>query len=221
MKIFKKIISFVVFCSLIFTRFSGVFATESKSLDFHKKIEELKDYKDDDFVDAIIKLKKQVDVSKIKDAVKKENVNASKEEIQNEIRKDMVDKSIKLKEDSQKSIIEILERFKKDGNVKNYQQFFIINCINVVCKKEVLVKISKRSDVEKISINKKVKIPKLQNNIPEDMFIHIDIPLTLEHQCELMKNAGFKSVQVLYQNCGTVIIKAEKSRNTEKIPPTP
>ena len=80
----------------------------------------------------------------------------------------MVDKSIKLKEDSQKSIIEILERYKKDGNVKNYQQFFIINCINVVCKKEVLVKISKRSDVEKICINKKVKIPKLQNNIPED-----------------------------------------------------
>lgn len=168
MKIFKKIISFVVFCSLIFTSFSGVFATESKSLDFQKKIEELKDYKDDDFVDAIIKLKKQVDVSKIKDAVKKENVNASKEEIQNEIRKDMVDKSIKLKEDSQKSIIEILERGKKDGNVKNYEQFFIINCINVVCKKEVLVKISKRSDVEKICINKKVKIPKLQNNVPED-----------------------------------------------------
>ena len=79
MKIFKKIISFVVFCSLIFTSFSGVFATESKSLDFQKKIEELKDYKDDDFVDVIIKLKKQVDVSKIKDAVKKENVNASKE----------------------------------------------------------------------------------------------------------------------------------------------
>ena len=45
MKIFKKIISFVVFCSLIFTSFSGVFATESKSLDFQKKIEELKDYK--------------------------------------------------------------------------------------------------------------------------------------------------------------------------------
>lgn len=49
-----------------------------------------------------------------------------------------------------------------------------------------------------------------QNNIPEDMFIHIDIPLTLEHQFELIKNAGFKTVEVLYQNCGTVIIRAEK-----------
>ena len=35
--------------------------------------------------------------------------------------------------------------------------------------------------------------------------------ITLEHQFELMKNAGFKTVQVLYQNCGTVIIKAENS----------
>ncbi|TCL67319.1 tRNA (cmo5U34)-methyltransferase [Hydrogenispora ethanolica] len=49
-----------------------------------------------------------------------------------------------------------------------------------------------------------------KNNISEDMFIHIDIPLTLEHQIELMKNAGFKTVDVLYQNCGTVIIRAEK-----------
>ncbi|AKA69064.1 hypothetical protein CSCA_1939 [Clostridium scatologenes] len=42
------------------------------------------------------------------------------------------------------------------------------------------------------------------------MFIQIDIPLTLVHQFELMKNAGFKTVEVLYQNCGTVIIRAEK-----------
>ena len=49
-----------------------------------------------------------------------------------------------------------------------------------------------------------------QNNISEDMLIHIDIPLTLGHQYELMKNSGFKTVEVLHQNYGTVIIKAEK-----------
>ena len=49
-----------------------------------------------------------------------------------------------------------------------------------------------------------------QNNIPEDMLIHIDIPLTLEHQKELLKNAGFKTVEVLYQNEGTAIIRAGK-----------
>lgn len=49
-----------------------------------------------------------------------------------------------------------------------------------------------------------------QNHIPEDMFIHIDIPLTLEHQFELIHNAGFPSVEVLYQNEGTIILKAKK-----------
>lgn len=48
------------------------------------------------------------------------------------------------------------------------------------------------------------------SNISEDTFIHLDIPLTLEHQIELMKNAGFKTVSLLYQNGGTVIIRAEK-----------
>lgn len=49
-----------------------------------------------------------------------------------------------------------------------------------------------------------------KDNIAEDMFVHIDIPLTLEHNIELIKNAGFKSVDVLNQNKGTVIIKATK-----------
>lgn len=44
-----------------------------------------------------------------------------------------------------------------------------------------------------------------QYNIPEDMLIHIDIPLTLEHQKELLKNAGFTTVEVLYQHEGTAI----------------
>lgn len=49
-----------------------------------------------------------------------------------------------------------------------------------------------------------------KNHIPDDVFVHIDIPLTLEHQIELMKNAGFSEVRVLYENCGTMIIRAEK-----------
>lgn len=47
-------------------------------------------------------------------------------------------------------------------------------------------------------------------SIPNDVFVHIDIPLTLDHQIELMKNAGFKDVRVLYENCGTMIIRANK-----------
>lgn len=49
-----------------------------------------------------------------------------------------------------------------------------------------------------------------ENHIPENVFVHIDIPLTLEHQIQLMKNAGFKDVRVLYEKDGTKIIRAEK-----------
>ena len=49
-----------------------------------------------------------------------------------------------------------------------------------------------------------------RNNIPEDVFVHIDIPLTLPHQRELLQNAGFRQVDVLYQNGSTMIIKAVK-----------
>ena len=48
--------------------------------------------------------------------------------------------------------------------------------------------------------------------LPEDVFLHVDTPLTLEHQVELMERAGFR-VRVLYQNCGTVVFRAEKRRD--------
>lgn len=46
--------------------------------------------------------------------------------------------------------------------------------------------------------------------VPPGQFVHIDIPLTLEHQLTLLKNAGFAEVEALYENCGTVIIRAKK-----------
>lgn len=49
-----------------------------------------------------------------------------------------------------------------------------------------------------------------RGGIPEDHFVHIDIPLTLGHQVELLQLAGFSGVCILYQNCGTVILKAVK-----------
>lgn len=39
-------------------------------------------------------------------------------------------------------------------------------------------------------------------------FVHIDIPLTLERQLELLDRAGFRCVQVLHQRECTAILKA-------------
>ena len=48
-----------------------------------------------------------------------------------------------------------------------------------------------------------------KSSLPESVFLHIDTPLTLEHQLELMERAGF-CVRVLYENCGTVVFRADK-----------
>lgn len=47
-------------------------------------------------------------------------------------------------------------------------------------------------------------------HVPDDVLVHIDIPLTCEHTVELMKSAGFREVKVLYENEGTVIFRADK-----------
>ena len=49
-----------------------------------------------------------------------------------------------------------------------------------------------------------------RSSLPENLFLHIDTPLTLEHQLALMESAGFRA-RVLYQNSGTVVFRADKS----------
>jgi len=49
------------------------------------------------------------------------------------------------------------------------------------------------------------------SGISADEFVHIDIPLTIEHQIELMKEAGFKSIKIKQQpfsnSANTVFLK--------------
>ena len=49
------------------------------------------------------------------------------------------------------------------------------------------------------------------SSLPDNTWLHVDIPLTAEHQTELMKAAGFQTVKILYQNGSTVIYRAEKA----------
>lgn len=52
-----------------------------------------------------------------------------------------------------------------------------------------------------------------RSNIPDDVFVHIDLPLTVKHQIELMEYAGFKNVEVLnkpFERHNIVFMKAYK-----------
>lgn len=53
--------------------------------------------------------------------------------------------------------------------------------------------------------------------IPEELFVHFDIPLTLEHELEIMKNAGFKIERVLDEPEEATIIIAKKWLESERL----
>ena len=49
-----------------------------------------------------------------------------------------------------------------------------------------------------------------RDNIPENQFIHFDIPLTLEHEVQCLKDAGFTDISVPDSIAGATIIIAKK-----------
>lgn len=51
-------------------------------------------------------------------------------------------------------------------------------------------------------------------SVPEDCFIHFDIPLTLKHESKLLENAGFSIEKVLDAPEEATIIAARKGRQT-------
>ena len=184
MKKLNKILAIILFTAILFTDFIPVLAISKSSEDISKKLSEnLIRSKNDEFFDVIVKLKKEVNSQRIKNDVKNANAEKSKEELQKEIRKEIVNESKELAKSSQASILEILKNEKNKGNVKSYESFFIINCVNLVARKSVIVELAKRDDVEKIIENKVIKVekPEKNENIIMDRFAYdIHIPWNLE-----------------------------------------
>lgn len=165
MKKLNKILAIILFTAILFTDFIPVLAISKSSEDISKKLSEnLIRSKNDEFFDVIVKLKKEVNSQRIKNDVKNANAEKSKEELQKEIRKEIVNESKELAKSTQASILEILKNEKNKGNVKSYESFFIINCVNLVARKSVIVELAKRDDVEKIIENKVIKVEKPEKN---------------------------------------------------------
>ena len=165
MKKLNKILAIILFTAILFTDFIPVLAISKSSEDISKKLNEnLIRSKNNEFFDVIVKLKKEVNSRKIKNDVKNANAEKSKEELQKEIRKEIVNESKELAKSTQASILEILKNEKNKGNVKSYESFFIINCVNLVARKSVIVELAKRDDVEKIIENKVIKVEKPEKN---------------------------------------------------------
>ena len=50
-----------------------------------------------------------------------------------------------------------------------------------------------------------------QSGIPEDRFVHFDIPLTLEHEADVLRDAGFVIKEIKDEPDGVTIFAAEKA----------
>lgn len=183
MKKLNKILAIILFIAILFTDFIPVFAISKSSEDISKKLSEnLIRSKNDEFFDVIVKLKKEVNSQRIKNDVKNANEKKSKEELQKEIRKEIVNESKELAKNSQASILEILKNEKNKGNVKSYESFFIINCVNLVARKSIIMELAKRDDVEKIIENKVIKVenPEKSENISMFNIDYMHIPWNLK-----------------------------------------
>ena len=102
---------------------------------------------------------------------------------------------------------ETLHHFPYEKKGKIYEKLFqtlkkggyYIECDYVACCQE-----------EEDLCRERLARARAKSALPEDVFLHIDTPLTLEHQTELMERAGFR-VRVLHQNGGTVLFRADKA----------
>lgn len=102
---------------------------------------------------------------------------------------------------------ETLHHFPYEKKGKIYEKLFwalknggyYIECDYVACCQE-----------EEDLCRERLARARAKSALPEDVFLHIDTPLTLEHQTELMERAGFR-VSVLHQNGGTVLFRADKA----------
>ena len=85
-------------------------------------------------VESIVTLKAEADLTKVKP-------------------EDVVDTLRDTSEKSQESLISFVERKVKDGDISEYNSFFIINSIYIKGRAELIEKIARRSDVESIRLN--------------------------------------------------------------------
>ena len=66
------------------------------------------------------------------------------------------------------------------------------------------------SDQEEIKFRQELACLKVEQGIDDNEFYHFDTPLTVEHELDALKEAGFSSAEVLKRWGATCIIKATR-----------
>ena len=112
-------------------------------------------------VEFIVTLKAEADLTKVKP-------------------EDVVDTLRDTSEKSQENLISFIERKVKDGDISEYNSFFIINSIYIKGKAELIEKIARRSDVESIRLNHTIISDKEENIKHKNTLAEAGVPWNLE-----------------------------------------
>ena len=104
--------------------------------------------------------------------------------------------------------VESLHHFTKEEKIPLYKKLY--NAL-----KEggyfILTDFFAATDKEEISLRQELMKIRREQNLKDDEFYHFDTPLTVEHETEALKQAGFDYVEVMESWAATYTIKAVKS----------
>lgn len=152
-----RLLAFFLTLSILVASFPLPTMAES-AINHQNKIESAvkEAFQKSDYVTFIVRMKEQLDE---KEAIEKARMfrmasEGNPETIDTNLRNFMVQELQETSEYSQNDILSYLQKQKKNGSVKEWESFFIVNSIVVTAKKEVADYLAGRHEVEKIAENR-------------------------------------------------------------------
>lgn len=119
----------------------------------------------DEYVEVLIELNAQVDTSKVKEmAIDQLSTSATEYQKKMTARYAVVDALQSTAEETQASVLKLLEKGQEAGQVKDFRSFYIMNVIYAKVSKEMLEKLSYSPEVASIKLDEKIMIelPKVE-----------------------------------------------------------
>lgn len=136
-------------------------SSKSFAIDEIYSDEVLDEINKNEYTDILIELK-----DKVTNIVR---VSSYDDEEDTDIKREKIVENLKTNRDiSQENILEFLENEKEEGKVKELESFYIVNTIRIVAEKETIEKLQNFSNIERITLNEKIKLDGEKTN-SEDM----------------------------------------------------
>lgn len=220
---------FLTFVILFSTLPNHIFAVEEESHLFKMDSAVLEDFKHEDYITFLVKMKEQVDLEEVKEKLQPLHLLADATESTPEaaIRGLMVEELQSTSHQTQKRIIQYLEAEKESGQVKEYESFFIINSLSVTATRQVAEMLARLPEVEKIIENKsyqpEIDIPseEEENDLSPEVFVDnpFAVHSTAADKLELpwnLKNIHIEKVwEQNYQGEGVVVAIIDSGADLE------